>query len=85
MKTLTLRNVSDETLRWLRGRAAAHERSVNAEILDLLSVARADELAEQHATNPFARTFIEARRRGVRTTPSSRKIVRADRDRDARS
>lgn len=85
MRTLTLRNVSDETLRWLRGRAAAHARSVNAELLDLISVARADELAAQHPESPFARTYARARSRGVRTPSTSGTIARTDRDRDLRS
>ncbi len=85
MRTLTLRNVSDDTLHWLRGRAAAHSRSVNAEILDLIAVARADESAAQHPDNPFAESHRLARRRGVRTPSTSRRIIRADRDRDLRS
>lgn len=41
MRTLTLRNVSEDTLHWLRGRAAAQSRSVSAELLDLIAVAGA--------------------------------------------
>jgi len=84
MAVLTLRNVDDETLRWLRARAAAHARSLNSELLDILSVARADELAEAAPANPFARTFRRARAIGVRTPSTSARIVREDRDRDER-
>jgi len=84
MAVLTIRNVDDEMLGWLRERAAAHARSVNAELLDILAVARADELAAAAPRNPFARSLRRARAIGVRTPSSSAGIVREDRDRDQR-
>jgi plasmid stability protein len=84
MAVLTVRNVDDETLAWLRARAAAHARSLNAELLDILAVARADELAEGAPRNPFARSLRHARSIGVRTPSTSARIVREDRDRDPR-
>jgi plasmid stability protein len=80
MADLTLRRVEEDTLHWLRSRAASHGQSVNAEILDLLRVARADELAEAAGDNPFARSHRKARSRGIRTSDSAQRIVRADRD-----
>ena len=81
MATLSLRNVDAETLSWLRARAAAHGKSVNAELLDLLAIARTDELAAA-STSPFAASLRRARALGVRTPSTSRSLVRADRDRD---
>ena len=80
MPNLTLRRLDDDTMRWLRLRAATHGRSVNAEILDLLRVARADEVAEAAGDNPFAASYRKARARGVRTPGTAREIVRADRN-----
>ncbi len=82
MAVLTLRNVDDATLDWLRVRAAAHARSLNTELLDILAVARTDELAGNAARNPFARSFRRARALGVRTPSTSARILREDRDRD---
>lgn len=81
MATLSLRLVDDDTLRWLRSRAAAHGRSVNAELLDLIAVARCDEMATD-SPNPFAASHRRARALGVRTASSARRTVRSDRDRD---
>lgn len=84
MAVLTLRNVDDATLDWLRSRAAAHARSLNAELLDILAVTRTDELARGSSRNPFARSFERARTLGVRTPSTSARISREDRDRDHR-
>jgi plasmid stability protein len=82
MPSLTIRNIPDRQLVWLRTRADQRGRSLNAEVLDLLEVARADEIAARRSGNPFAKTLLRARSLGVRTTASSRRIVRRDRDRD---
>ncbi len=82
MPALTIRNLDDEELRWLRTRAAEHGRSLNAELLDLIAVARGDETARKMTRNPFARTSLRARERGVRTPPTSTAIVRNSRARD---
>lgn len=84
MAGLTIRGIPGEDLDWLRERAARHGRSLNAEMLELIAVARADDLAAEHAESPFARTWTLARKLGVRTSPEARRIVRADRDRDPR-
>ena len=54
---------------------------MNAELLDLLEVARADEMADNAADNPFAAGFREARKRGIRTPATSVGAVRSLRDR----
>ena len=84
MAGLTVRNLPKETLRWLRARAAERGRSLNSELLDLIAVAQGDDLARSRSKNPFARTWLRARRLGVRTSSTSRRVVRADRDRDSR-
>ena len=81
MATLSLRSLDENTLDWLRSRAAAHGKSVNAELLELIAVARTDELAAESAS-PFAKSLRRARALGVRSPSTSRGIVRADRDRD---
>jgi plasmid stability protein len=78
--TLKLRDLDETTYAWLRSQAAAHGQSVNAELLDLIATARADHLAAESAS-PFARCMRRARVLGVRTPATSRRIVRADRDR----
>lgn len=80
MPNLTLRRIDDETMHWLRSRSALHGRSINAELLDILHVARADELAEEQPDNPFAAAYRKARTMGVRTPSTAQSIVRADRD-----
>jgi len=84
MPSLTIRNITEDQLEWLRSKAKERGRSLNAEVLDLLAVARADELAASHPESPFARSLLRARALGVRTPSSSRRIVRSDRDRDDR-
>jgi plasmid stability protein len=84
MPTLTIRSLTEEDLRWLRVRAATHGRSLNAEVLDLLRVARVDELADAHPDNAFAHSYRRARRLSVRTPSTSRATIRSDRDRDQR-
>jgi plasmid stability protein len=84
MPGLTVRNLSKETLRWLRARAAHRGRSLNSELLDLIAVARVDDLARERASSPFAHTWLLARKLGVRTVSTSRRSIRADRDRDPR-
>lgn len=39
MATLTIRNVPEETKRALKARAAAHDRSMEAEVRDILATA----------------------------------------------
>jgi len=80
MPNLTLRRIDDETMHWLRNRSAVHGCSINAELLDILQVARADELAEDQPDSPFAATYRKARAMGVRTPSTAQAIVRADRD-----
>ena len=80
MTNVLIRNVDHGTMRWLRLRAAENRRSVNAELLDILRVMRADGLAQQHAGSPFADSLRAARALGVRTPASSYTIVRRDRD-----
>jgi plasmid stability protein len=84
MPSLTLRGIDNETLRWLRLRAAQHGRSLNAELLDLLEVVKADEMAERRSFHAIARGYLRTRARGIRTKSTSKDIVRADRDRDLR-
>ena len=79
--TLNLRGLDEGTLGWLRSRAAAHGRSVNAELLDLIAVARTDETVAGSAS-PFAKSHHRARALGFSSASTSRGIVRADRDRD---
>lgn len=75
---MTIRNLDEETHEWLRARADAHGRSLNAELLDILAVARADELAAT-LTHPAAESHRLARSLGVRT-PRSGQVLRAQRD-----
>jgi plasmid stability protein len=78
--SLTIRNIPEAQLRWLRARAEERGRSLNAELLDVLAVARADELAARSPKNAFARSLLRARALGVRTKPTSARILRRDRD-----
>lgn len=78
MSGLTIRNLDAATRDWLRARADAHGRSLNAELLDILAVARADELAAT-LDHPAARSLRLARSLGVRTPPSA-SALRAARD-----
>ncbi len=82
MPSITIRKLPEEQLQWLRMRAAEHNRSVNAELLDLLAVLRADELAALETNSPFAKSYRRAKSIGVRTPSSSTATVRSDRDRD---
>ncbi|MBQ03014.1 MAG: hypothetical protein CL477_20325 [Acidobacteria bacterium] len=82
MPSITIRKLPEEQLQWLRMRAAEHNRSVNAELLDLLAVLRADELAALETDSPFAKSYRRAKALGVRTPSSSTATVRSDRDRD---
>ncbi len=81
MRALTIRNLEDDELRWLRMRAAEHGRSLNAELLDLIAVARGDEIAAKMPSSPFAKTAVRARKGGVRTPPTSTAMVRNGRNR----
>lgn len=82
MAGLTIRNIDDEVLAWLRARAASRGRSLNAELLDVLSVARGDDIAAR-LDHPAARTARLARALGVRT-PRSAGVLRRERDRRGR-
>lgn len=79
MRGLTIRNIDEPTLRWLRRRAADRGRSLNSELLDLLAVVRGDELAAR-MRGPLAASARRARALGVRTPASGAAIVRASRD-----
>lgn len=83
MRGLTIRNLEDDTLDWLRERAEAHGRSLNAELLDMLAVMRADELAASRR-DAIGATLRRARAMGVRTRSTGAAIVREARDRRAR-
>lgn len=80
VSSLTLRNLDEPMLHWLRAEAASHRRSLNSEVLDLLRIAQVDALAAAHRDNPFAQTLIKARKRGVRTSSTAREVVRRGRD-----
>ena len=80
MRALTIRNLDETTLRWLRRRADQRGQSLNAELLDLLSVARGDELAAT-MRGPAAASARRARALGVRTRASGMSILREARDR----
>jgi plasmid stability protein len=82
MAGLTIRNLDADLLAWLRERASANQRSLNAELLDVLSVARGDEIAAT-LTHPAAASARKARALGVRT-PRSAQLLRAERDRRGR-
>ena len=82
MPSITVRQVPEDQLQWLRMKAAEHGRSLNAELLDLLAVVRADELAAAESDSPVAKSYRRARTLGVRTPSTSAVTVRSDRDRD---
>lgn len=82
MPGVTIRNLDDELLEWLRERATVHHRSLSAEVIDILSVSRGDEIAAAMA-GPLAATVRKAKRLGVRTRCSA-DLLRADRERHAR-
>lgn len=75
MARLTVRNVTDQVVRALRQRAAAHGRSAEAEHREILRAA----LLEGEAS--FANR-AEALRHRLRSSLDSTEIIRADRDRD---
>ena len=83
MPSITIRQVPAEQLQWLRMRAAEHGRSLNAELLDLLAVLRADELAAVEPDSPVGKSYRRAKTLGVRTPSTSAVTVRSDRGRDA--
>ena len=72
---LTVRNVSEEIVRMLKQRAAAHGRSAEAEHREILREALLDR-EENFATR------AKALRQRLRSTTDSSEIIRADRDRD---
>ncbi len=75
MMQLTVRNVSEEIVRVLKQRAAAHGRSAEAEHREILREALLDR-EEDFATR------AKALRQRLRSTIDSSEIIRADRDRD---
>ncbi len=79
MRGLTLRNLDDTTLGWLRERAESHGRSMNAELLDILQTTRGDELVARRR-GPVAASARRAKALGIRTSRSSADIARAMRD-----
>jgi plasmid stability protein len=76
MTQLTVRNVSEQIVRTLKQRAAAHGRSAEAEHREILREA----LLERE--EDFA-TRAKALRQRLCSTVDSSEIIRADRDRDA--
>ena len=76
MTQLTVRNVSEQIVRTLKQRAAAHGRSAEAEHREILREA----LLERE--EDFA-ARAKALRQRLRSTVDSSEIIRADRDRDA--
>ena len=76
MTQLTVRNVSEQIVRTLKQRAAAHGRSAEAEHREILREA----LLERE--EDFA-TRAKALRQRLRSTVDSTEVIRADRDRDA--
>ncbi len=79
MAGLTIRNLDDRVLAWLRERAAARGTSLNTELIEILSVARGDELARR-TRGPAAASARLARALGVRTRRSAA-LLRHDRNR----
>ncbi|MCY4027214.1 MAG: hypothetical protein OXH75_12995 [Acidobacteria bacterium] len=78
MTQLTVRNVSEQVVRALKQRAAAHGRSAEAEHRDLLRKALVPEQGE------FAARARVLRQR-LRSSVDSSVLIRADRDRDTAS
>jgi antitoxin FitA len=76
MTQLTVRNVSEQIVRTLKQRAAAHGRSAEAEHREILREA----LLERE--EDFA-TRAKVLRQRLRSTVDSSEIIRADRDGDA--
>jgi plasmid stability protein len=76
MTQLTVRNVSEQIVRTLRQRAAAHGRSAEAEHREILREA----LLERE--EDFA-IRAKALRQRLRSPVDSSEVIRADRDRDA--
>jgi plasmid stability protein len=76
---ITLRNLDDDLFDWLRARAASRGTSLNSELLEILAVARGDEVAAR-ARGPAAASARAARVLGVRTARSADHL-RRDRDR----
>ncbi len=75
MTQLTVRNVSEQIVRTLKQRAAAHGRSAEAEHREILREALLD------GEEDFA-TRAKALRQRLRSAVDSSEIIRADRDRD---
>jgi plasmid stability protein len=76
MTQLTVRNVTEQIVRTLKQRAAAHGRSAEAEHREILREAllgREEDFA----------TRAKALRQRLRSTVDSSEVIRADRDRDA--
>ena len=72
---LSIKNVPEETVRWLRDRAARRRRSLQGELLSIVeSAARAERIWSP------AEALAEVRRLGVITPGESAQMVRADRD-----
>ena len=78
MTQLTVRNVNEQVVRALKQRAATHGRSAEAEHRELLRNAL---LPSQESFAARARALRER----LRSSVDSSIVIRADRDRDARS
>ena len=75
MARLTVRNVTDQVVRALKRRAAAHGRSAEAEHREILRRALL-EREENFASR--AKSLMQR----LRTSVDSSEVIRADRDRD---
>ena len=75
MTQLTVRNVSEQVVRALKQRAAAHGRSAEAEHRELLRKAL---VPEQEGFAARARAL----RQRLRSSVDSSELIRGDRDRD---
>lgn len=75
MAQLTVRNVSEQVVRALKQRAAAHGRSAEAEHREVLRAALLE------GEESFA-TRAKALRERLHSSTDSSELIRADRDRD---
>ena len=76
MAGLTIRDLDEDTLNWLRRRARERGTSLNKELLEILATVRGDEVARR-LPGPAAASARLARELGVRTRRSGDLIRRA--------
>ena len=80
--TLTIMDVSDALAALLRSRAAAHERSLQDELMEIIQAATTSE-ATDIAARPWltlSEVWEASRNRGISSTDESTKIIREMRD-----